>query len=94
MARGKKKDELLSHPLLTDDEVKSLLEDVEAIRKGKIKTIVGTDFWHRAMAEMTRRQANLQVQISQSLASATWGLVIVTLLLVIVTVAVTLLRTK
>jgi len=59
VVRGKKKDELLSHPLLTDDEVKSLLEDVEAIQQGKIKTIVGTNFWHRAMAEKTRRQANL-----------------------------------
>jgi hypothetical protein len=39
--------------LLTENEIKSLLQDVEATQRGEIPVIVGSDFWNRAMAEMT-----------------------------------------
>jgi len=80
------KDPLLDHPLLTDNEIESFLTDVRATQEGKIKSIVGTDFWSRAMAELQRRQIMVQTEIAKSLARATWTLALLTLVLAVATV--------
>ena len=82
-----RKDELLDHPLLTEDEIKGLLADVRAEQKGEIKTIVGTEFWQRAMAEMARRQAKLQTDTASSTARWTIALAILTGVLAIAAIA-------
>jgi hypothetical protein len=81
-----KRDPLLEHPLLTDKEVESLINDVRATAEGTIKSIVGTDFWNRAMAEMNRRQINLQIKTSRSIERASWALAVLTFIIAVVTV--------
>ena len=81
-----RKDPLLEHPLLTDSEVESFLTEVRATQEGKIKTIVGSDFWSRAMAELQRRQIGVQTEIAKSLTRATWTLAVLTLVLAVATV--------
>lgn len=80
------KDPLLDHPLLTDDEVKSLLTEVRAMQEGTGQSIVDTHFWSRAMAELARRQIKVQTKIAKSLTMATWTLAILTAVLAAVTV--------
>lgn len=79
------KDPLLDHPLLTDSEIESFLTDVRATQEGRITSIVGTDFWSRAMAELQRRQIRVQTEIAKSLTRATWTLAVLTLILAVAT---------
>jgi hypothetical protein len=81
-----KRDPLLEHPLLIDKEVESLINDVRATAEGKIQSIVGTDFWNRAMAEMNRRQINLQIKSSRSIERASWALAVLTFIIAVVAV--------
>jgi hypothetical protein len=60
------KDNLMDEPLLTPSEIESYLTDLRALQEGKIKGIVGTDFWQRVSAEMVRRQANAQIGAANS----------------------------
>ncbi len=79
------RDDLLDEPLLSLNELKSYVADLKALQKGEIRGFVGSQFWERVTAEIVRRQANLQIQITNSVRHATWALVIVTIVLTIVT---------
>jgi hypothetical protein len=78
-------DLLLDEPLLSLDELKSYVTDLKALQQGKITGFVGSQFWERVTTEMARRQANAQISAANSLKRATWALVILTALLVVVT---------
>ncbi|MGB8414292.1 MAG: hypothetical protein WCE23_15840 [Candidatus Binatus sp.] len=75
------KDDLLDQPLLTDDDIKSFVTEVRAMQAGSSQSIVGSDFWSLAMAELQRRQINLQTKIAKSLTRATWTLAILTVVI-------------
>ena len=81
-----KKDPLLDHPFLSDAEITSLLQDIDAIKDGRITGVVGSEFWYRALTEIARRQHMREIRVSRSLTYATWLLVLVTWLLAIATV--------
>jgi hypothetical protein len=66
---------------------------LRALQQGKITGFVGSDFWQLVMTEMTRRQANAQIVAANSLRRASWALVILTALLVVVTLLPVALRT-
>jgi len=85
-------DRLLELSLLTDEEVQSLQTDVQGLQAGTMTGGVGSDFWQRAMVEMSRRQTNAQINLARRMVQATWALVFSTLLLSVVTVLVTLAR--
>ncbi len=87
-----RKDELLDYPLITANELKAFIKDVEALKEGSVTGIVNTDRWNRVMAEMTRRQVNAQIQVARSLSRATWVLVLATLGLIAATVWLTLIH--
>ena len=76
-----RKDPLLDYPLLTAEEIKSFIVEVEAAKTGDSTSIVNSQFWHRVMAETTRRQA----LFGRSLVSATWALVLASIVLAVAT---------
>jgi hypothetical protein len=77
------KDELLDQPLLSESELAGFGTDIKTMQEGKVPSIVGSQFWERVMAEMTRRQANIQIAISDSMRRASWAVAALTLPLVV-----------
>jgi hypothetical protein len=86
--RRKKSPLLLDLPFLSETEVAALRKEIEAVQKGEIKTIVGTPYWDRAIAELSRQQINAQLAAAQSLTRATWTLIVVTFLVAVATISV------
>jgi hypothetical protein len=81
----KHRDDLLDEPLLTPNEVIAYVTDLKSLQQGKTAGFIGSEFWQRVTTEMVRRQANAQISAAKSLNHATWALVTLTALLVVVT---------
>jgi len=79
------KDDLIYEPLATTEEIKSCLTDAKALQEGKITGLVGSPFWQRVTAEMTRRHEPAQLRSANSLKWATWLLVVATFMMVVAT---------
>lgn len=88
--RQKKEHLLLDHPLLSDSEVAGLLQDVDALKAGRITGVVDSPLWQRAMAEFARLHAKREIEESRSLTHATWFLAVITGLLAIATIVLAL----
>lgn len=87
-----RKDDLLGYELASQEEIESFRRDADATKEGRLEGVVGSDLWHRVMAEMTRRQVNAQIRIAKSLTRATWALALATLGLIAATVWLTLIH--
>jgi hypothetical protein len=81
----RRKESLIDHALMSESEKEGFLAEVKGMQAGEIKTIVNTEFWARAMAEIARLQAQRQIRISESLTYATWVLALVTCVLAVIT---------
>jgi hypothetical protein len=66
-------DDLLDEPLLSPNELKSYLSDLNAKKESQIPD---PDYWERVKGEMVRRQVNRQIKIANSVRCATWALVL------------------
>jgi hypothetical protein len=78
-------DPLLDFEFFTPRDIESLKTDITAMREGRITSIVQSDYWTLAMAELSRRQVVWQIKAARNLNFATWALVLVTLILTAIT---------
>jgi len=56
--------------ILSKDEITSLLQDLGALKAGRITGVVGSEIWYRMLAEIARFQHKREIESPRSLVHA------------------------
>ena len=75
-------DALLDEPFLSKSEIQGLFNDIRGMQAGT-PSIVDSDLWKRAMADLNRRQVVLQLQLNHRMFVVTCILTLATACLVL-----------